>query len=246
MNPIYATKPASYVSDNYKFYPTSEILANLQAQGWKEVKTWFPKSRTSVGTQRHIIEMERNDNGDFEVKYGGLKPRVIITNSHNHTSGLKFQVGFLRVVCSNGLVVGKTTGGFRVTHAKNPFEVVVESIESHAKLLTQSLTIIDQANQILLGESEKEALAIKAIQIRHGLNYELSNSTIADFLRVRRQDDYTDTLWNVFNRVQETMIGGQYMSNSNRLIKPSRNLGMVNHWNASLWDATFNEEFLTR
>lgn len=238
-NPIFAEQASQGVSDNYKFYPTHTLLDSMQKLGWEPAKTWFPKNKAMSGFQKHIIELE-NKNGTYQADFGGLKPRIILTNSHDRTSGLSFQAGFLRLACTNGLVVGATTGKFKITHAKNPFELVLETVESQLKVIENTLPVIGQASELKLNRAEQENLAIKAIKLRHGSNFDYDQQLVDTYLRVRRPQDAEDTLWNTFNRVQETMINGGYKSlDSNRMIRKINHLGTSNVWNSKLWSEAF-------
>jgi hypothetical protein len=78
----------------------------------------------------------------------------------------------------------------------------------------------------LLTDEQKAQLAITAVRIRKNVPDDkdlfVSDDTIADLLQTVRAEDEGNSLWNVFNVIQEHIMRGQYYSQASEKKRPRK------------------------
>jgi hypothetical protein len=111
------------VSANY------ELITNAEAieLGREAFDTLFGRGRGAMmkpfnlrlSSRRTICEMDFvHEDGGFEgLPNDAWVPFMRITNSYNRTRRLGFDIGFCRLVCSNGLILGRHSVSFDVVHS---------------------------------------------------------------------------------------------------------------------------------
>jgi hypothetical protein len=211
-----ATNPK--VSNQYVFASTETIINDLDKLGWKVVDCKQQKAtKRSTGIRSfHMVAFQNPDifitkemNGKEEIE---CFPRIILTNSHDGFNSFKFMVGLFRLVCSNGLVIAtQEFANISIRHINYTFEelrgVVAKAIET---VVAQTETM-NKMQGIELSDENKRKLATEAYQIRVGENYQPSDEQIEDILTPKREEDKGNSLWNVFNVLQEKIINGDYL-----------------------------------
>ena len=105
---------------------------------------------------------------------------IILINSHDGASSYQMLAGVFRFVCCNGLVVGAST---------------------------------DSMKALPLQREEQQAFATAALALRYGERGEGETPapvTSEQLLEARRPEDFGNSLWTTFQRVQENALrGGQ-------------------------------------
>ena len=110
--------------------PDYEIVSNLQAVQLAEkcFQTVFKLTDTSqmklfnvimpkTRSQCHIDFLHRQSR--FQIKDGDpWAPFIRVSNSFNRSRALKFDLGFCRGICRNGLIFGKESIEFKFSHTK--------------------------------------------------------------------------------------------------------------------------------
>lgn len=189
-------------SDNYAVIKTADIICKLEGNGFKLVD--FQKQRVSKknaakeGYQAHVVTMELINNVTALSSKGS--PRIVFKNSHDGTKSLEFFVGFIRFACSNGLIVGSSiTKSLKLRHSGDVQTRVNEVVEWSviaAKKLVENFTAM---SQVQLSNAQVIEFANKAAKLR-GLE------TID--ITPKREEDLTNDLFTVYNRIQESIIRG--------------------------------------
>ena len=134
---------------------------------------------------------------------------VIMINSHDGSSAYKLSAGVFRLVCSNGLVVGKEDTRQTVRHSGNVLDEVIEGACRIVADFDQVTHDMEVMKSIKLEKPLMLAYAEAAIEAR--FDGEVKPVTAEQVLRPRRQADTGADIWTVFNRVQENVIkGGLY------------------------------------
>lgn len=207
---IFAQSPDHQVSERYGFVPTIEVVRALQGEGWYPVRALQSQSRHTQKTEhsRHLIRFRPDP--DRQIQIDDCTAELVLTNSHDRTAAYQLDLGLYRFVCDNGLVTPTgDLGGIRVKHTKH----IVQTI------LSGSLDLLNQAPDIahsvadfqstLISQAEALLLAQAALRLRYGEDWQL-NSPIQphDLLQARRSKDQENSLWKVFNRIQENLIKG--------------------------------------
>ena len=140
-------------------------------------------------------------------------PRIILTNSYDGFNSFTFRVGLFRLVCSNGLVV--CTDKFvdiSIRHINYTEEKLREVITCATSAVDAQIGTFNDMRDIVLNDEQKIALAINALRFRKGLADDApmvaDEEGIADLLTPLRDEDNSNTLWSVFNILQEKITKG--------------------------------------
>ena len=239
------TNPA--VSDKYIQANTETVIEDLGKLGWYPVQA--KQCRAKKGSKGirsfHMIALQNekvkiiNHNGGTEAYV-----RIILQNSHDGFNSFKFMMGLYRCICSNGLVVCDAEfSSFSIRHINYSFEELREIV---AKVIDTVPGIIDKMNtmnRIVLTGDQKREMAVETYKIRKGINKEdkvkVDEPTIAELLTPVRSEDAGNTLWNVFNVLQEKMIkGGFSATGKNGKARKQRPISSIKKdidYNQRLW-----------
>jgi hypothetical protein len=246
---VFAAEPHESRGPRYAYVPTSDPLTALMDNGWGVYEASQQRSRVQGKDPytKHMLRMRKL--GDFgtsatEVyeKDEGV-PEVILINAHDGTAAYHLMAGFFRFVCSNGLMVGKHMGGFKVRHTVGP-QTSLEVLKAGEETVTQKFPImVEQIGAMkhrLLTDTQQLMLADVALNLRYG-------SSVAPFhaqelLTARRDADAGDSVWRVMNRVQENIIDGGWETRSQMFgrrsaVRPVERVTAVAQINGGIWDA---------
>lgn len=140
-------------------------------------------------------------------------PRIILTNSYDGFNAFTFRVGLFRLVCSNGLVV--CTDQFvdiSIRHINYTEEKLRQVVAEAILAVDNQIGTFNDMRAITLSAEQKNELALNALRYRKGLAddapMEADEEGIADLLEPLREEDKADTLWAVFNILQEKITKG--------------------------------------
>ena len=208
------------VSGKYLFVNTETIVDDLDKLGWKPVQAAQRKSRgKSTIFSKHMVAFQNPDimikgkDGDDSF------PRIIMTNSHDGMQAFKFSVGIFRLVCSNGLVIAdEQFSDFKIKHKGYSFEELRGVVNEAVADLPNKVEVLNDMKQRILTKEEKSKLALDAMLIRAGIvpgsekakKFNYDDETIEDILDPKRDEDKGDSLWAVFNVVQEKITQGDF------------------------------------
>ena len=220
------------LSNHYSFVPTMNVVNDLRALGYEVVDAKQVKARkkSTNGYQKHMItfehpkykldqvkEVEISD-GKTETQVTKAKeyPQILLTNSHDGGNAFTLSAGIFRLVCSNGLVI-KTEdyGSARLVHKGYSFEAVQKLVKEFEETVDEVLTRITAMKKVQLTEEQQIEFAKQAALLRFtAKSYNEDNIdkvvNIDDLLNVDRKEDAGNGLYEVFNRVQESLINGKY------------------------------------
>lgn len=199
----FAEKPKQNVSDNYTFLSTKTIITELEQVGWLPVHANQVKARKAENqvNVRHVIRFRENvpANDDF-------MPEILIVNSHNRSSTLQVHYGMYRLVCANGLVLGKKLAEpkcFRHQHYQ--IGDILEAVDTVRRQASQWNSAVEQMRQV-------DARPFKQQFVRDAIEmfYDSTNK-VWDWKKMaepQRDADKEENLWCLFNIVQERLIRG--------------------------------------
>jgi Domain of unknown function (DUF932) len=240
----FATKPADYITSKYNFVPTTDVIEKMGQNGW--VVTSAQQSKTKVPLRfnygTHILRFQ---NPEYYVKgQDGIegRPEVVFINSHDGSRPLQSELGLFRLVCSNGLVI-KTQdfGGFRERHTKLTNDAVKHLLDEKTRLMESVIGKINRWNQVQMKQVDMRQFATDALIMRLGEERKPEDHEVFSVLEARRDADKSNTLWHVFNRVQENLIKGGFDIGNRRaraITNPTQDLKL----NQGLWQLA--EEFV--
>ena len=198
-------------SERYTYIPTIEVLRGLRHEGFEPFMVAQSKSRIEGKTEftKHMIRMRHAG----QVNTRPEANEIILINSHDGASSYQMLAGVFRFVCCNGLVVGDVTNDIRIPHKGH---IQDEVIEGAFRVLDDFEVVgasTDSMKALPLQREEQQAFATAALALRYGERGEGETPapvTSEQLLEARRPEDFGNSLWTTFQRVQENALrGGQ-------------------------------------
>ena len=204
------------LSKHYSFVPTSNVINDLRSMGWEcvDAKQVKARKKSTNGYQKHMITFEHPK---YKVEGKEEYPQILLTNSHDGGNAFTLSAGIFRLVCSNGLVI-KTEdyGSARLVHKGYSFEAVQKLVKEFEETVAEVLNKITAMKKVELTKEQQIEFAKKAALLRFtAKSYNEDNIAdvvnIDDLLNVDRKEDAGNGLYEVFNRVQESIVQGKYL-----------------------------------
>ena len=208
------------LSKHYSFVPTSNVINDLRSMGWEcvDAKQVKARKKSTRGYQKHMLTFEHPD---YKTEGAEEYPQLLLTNSHDGGNAFQLSAGIFRLVCSNGLVI-KTEdyGTARLIHKGYSFEAVQKLVNEFVETIDETLTRITAMKQVELDKVQQIEFAKQAALLRFtAKSYNEDNISdvvdLDDLLNVERKEDAGNGLWEVYNRVQESLVNGKYNYASN-------------------------------
>lgn len=239
------TNPA--VSSKYTYANTETVINDMAKLGWYpvEAKQCRQKKGSKGIRSFHVIAFQNNDvkitnpNGEDESYV-----RIVLQNSHDGFNSFRFMMGCYRMVCSNGCVLSDTEfADFSIRHINYSFERLREIVEEVMVQVPITINKINAMNTTILTNEQKHEMALEAYKIRkghtNGEKVEIDDQTIESLLTPTRIEDEGNSLWNVFNVLQEKVIkGGFYIFGKNGKLRKQRSITSIKKdldYNKKLW-----------
>jgi hypothetical protein len=194
---------------------TLDAVRQFQKEGWN-IKGSYQNRGKSNRISSHFIKMEhpdlviKNDKGQKEAL-----ANVLISNSCNGTSPLTLDAGAFRMVCSNGLYSVDTISHAAIKHNEKNLSHLHEIIGNFNLKADRVLNEFKKLKEVQLSSKQRSELAFKAAGLRFGDDI---NFDVEQLLNTHRKEDEGDSLWSVYNRIQENL------TQSNLLIDRNGNL----------------------
>ena len=206
LTPAVFGRTARHMTDRYQQVKTGLVLEALLERGYQitSAKQERARSRDPL-TVRHMVTLVHSKALARPASKEGV-PTLLVTNSHNGRSMLKFASGFYRFICANGLIVGVTEQEFAFRHAAKPLAGLDAALESLLERSRISLERMSDWQQIALSDRKVVSFAEKAAALRFGAA--AGGYLPETILRARRAGDEANDLWHVMNRVQENLMRG--------------------------------------
>ena len=211
---VFTNHPSSDVTEKYTFIPTEKVIDDMEMLGWKPVDAKEVKARKkeTIGYQKHLIVF-RNDDVVINGEDGDtVFPQILITNSHDGKNAFQFTAGLFRMICENGLVVATDEfEDLKMRHMGYTFEDLQVLIRGMVEKLPLTVEAMNKMKEVELEEEQMFNLAKSFLDIRvEGTNNTYDDQAIDDVLEAQRSKDEGNMLWEVFNRVQENIIEGNF------------------------------------
>lgn len=243
---IFATKPHAHRSDKYGFVPTIEMINFLRE------KDIFP-----VAAEQRMSRMEHHKTTGVHIVRFSLAnhfkdivdeiPQIVMINSHDGSRAYNFSLGIFRLVCSNGLVIkSKDFGEFHMRHGTTYQDAVFDMSEKMLNQFSQVFPRINTMKDKMLSFEEAAKFANSAAHLRYGDEVPYDPKML---LNVRRDEDKGNSLWNVYNVVQENLLTGGFVGINMRNVEKPRKIRAMSDLNATydinrdLW--AIAEEFVS-
>ena len=203
------------LSKHYSFVPTTKVIDDLRSMGWECVDAQQVKARKKAtnGYQKHMLTFEHPD---YKVDGATEYPQLLLTNSHDGGNAFTLSAGIFRLICSNGLVIkSEDYGDARLVHKGYSFDAVQKLVVDFTAEIDTALQKVYAMKRTQLTTDQIIQFAKQAALLRFkGNSYNEDN--IADVVELdeltgsTRPEDAGNGLWEVYNRVQESLINGNY------------------------------------
>ena len=239
---IFTTHGAGNTSDKYSHIPTDKVINDMAILGWNVVDAKEVKARKNVGFQKHLVVFRNNDVVINGKDGDTIFPQILLTNSHDGKNSFSFQAGLFRMICENGLVIStKQFEAFKIRHMGYDFEKLQGVIKNVISSLDLTIESMNKMKQIELDEEQTLDFAKQLLENRvDGLNNTIDKTAINQVLEVQRSEDTGNGLWEVFNRVQENIVEGnfQYLTRTGkrRYARPIKNFRQDMKVNADMYE----------
>lgn len=215
---------------------TMDVVEELFDNGWSVDGGYEEKNKRSGLVERVMLKFRHNDLGGGTLN--GTSEVLPTFNMVNNFKGFapSFNLGTYRMICSNGM-----WGNVGETHHFNikSSEDIKSGISELNEISFAKTNELYKFKEIDLSLNEVEEFASKARDLR----YDSQTRHSIDFrelLQARRKADEGDSLWNVFNRIQEnTSDHGLLVTSDGTLIKRLDPIANMNY-NTKLLDLAGN------
>lgn len=251
---VYSTTKADRLTDRYVSLHTSDIIPVLADYGYEPVQAAQKRSRL-VGASDHAAHMVAFAKPSQD-EAAGVRPEIILYNSHDGTGSVKLFAGCFRFICSNGIVAGE---GFssRVYHSKalNGFE---EMVRKTVDTLPTLMERIERLRGVHLTIDDAYNIAERSVATRWDFydnqtkGVYATDTTVGNVLKVTRNEDKGMDAFTVFNRIQEGVVRGNAFVKSlndrhpNGTMRKARNISSIKEHvriNSELWNIA--DEYVT-
>lgn len=199
-NPFTASMPKlERVTDKYRFISTQEFIKDVESLGYSLVGTSQPRR----GLGMHSMSFSHPSMPKLE----GIGLRLLATNSHDATSAFRLSIQLDVAVCANVLVafMPELAKAARVVHRGYALDKVATAIETVKARIDSVLGTVDALQGIQATPENTAAFLQRAAELRDAKPFRL-----IDLATARHAPQRENTGWNVFNRVQESIVKGGY------------------------------------
>jgi hypothetical protein len=245
---VYSTTKAQRLTDRYVSLHTSDIMPVLADYGYEPVQAAQKRSRIAGAADHasHMVAFAKPASADEGT---GIRPEIILYNSHDGTGSVKLFAGCFRFICSNGIIAGE---GFqsRVYHSKalNGFE---DMLTTTVATLPSLMERMERLRGITLSIDDAYDIAQRGVATRWDMFNEqtkgvfATQTTVSNVLQPQRLQDVGMDAFTVFNRIQEGVIRGNAFVKSLNVSHPdghmrkARNVSSIKEHvriNAELWN----------
>jgi hypothetical protein len=209
--PAYTQEKSPIRGSGYSMIRTMDLISEFESSGLVPVWSKSKNSRKEENRKyaRHMIRFRRKDRVPM---LGEVHPEVVLVNAHDGSSSLKLMAGLFRLVCSNGLIIANANFGQEtIRHSRKT--AAEDSIEAAHRILAAAESaefVISAMMSTNMSEDDQLCFATAGHAIRFGDNPNEFGKAVnpAQLLNPRRPEDAGDSVWKVFNRVQENVITG--------------------------------------
>lgn len=233
---VMATKAHPKMSEKYSFVDTAKIVSYFETEGWSVRRVAQTRAR-NIDEQSYTAHEVRMNLQSFS-NVGDTLPELILTNSHNGKTPLKFQMGLFRLVCTNGLTVPMPE--FNETYKIRHMGIDQEGVKVLTEQISTFLPLVgERVKRMQETEISKEAtieFLRESTKLRYPRqNYEFDYAEMVESLR----DEDENTVWGAFNLAQEKLVNGLFnIKNGERTRKarPIKNFIFEEKMNVGIWN----------
>jgi hypothetical protein len=196
------TQTSHIGSNKFGFISSSNLVQTLEGKGLKLADVVESKIRKDkekrLGYQKHVMRF----NTGVSNTHGNLQ--LLAINSHEGSSSLTFRLGFFRLVCSNGLIVGSDLiPQVKVRHTANGLLKLDNAIEEVMEYQTAAVSAMTRMMETKVNAETFEILGKEILKLRLGDKF---SDKLVPLFEAKRWEDDKEDLFSVFNVMQENVI----------------------------------------
>jgi hypothetical protein len=230
----FALGKAEGLSDKYSFVSSERIIELMAENGWFPVNAMQSRNRR-VKDPSHFTHMLTFRQPETDVMVGGVLPEVVLINDHRGRVPAEILAGFMKLICSNGLMVSTGVGEYSAIqiHRGNAEYDLSFGLVKAQQGIEEALKQIADWQGVELSPLHQLQFAEIAAKIKTPEFDGQANK----FLERRRTEDTGNDLWTVFNVVQENLLQGGVSGvfNRNRKTRKVKAIGPIQRINQGLW-----------
>ena len=208
-NPVNTKAKSRQVSSDYKFQSSEYIISELKRRGFNLVgtSTGKPNKPENRGYQKHMMVFDSSFD-IFRIDDNN-RLRILVQNSHDGNSAVKFYVGVYRTVCANGLICGDTQNYIKVSHRGNDFEKRISAaIDDTMHQFTATKCNIACMKNLTIDKQAIHVFALKAGEYLMKDQKRLYSFSTPRLLKRNRKEDRGYDLYTIMNVIQENALKG--------------------------------------
>jgi hypothetical protein len=184
------------------YIDTRDVIQDLQKQGWKINGVCENRNKGDRKVDSHYVKLAhpdltmKNDKGQTECL-----SNVYVNNSCSGNKPIGIEFGLYRLVCSNGAVSFQGSEIGKISHdnkGTKHYPLVLGKIN---ELAQYTMNAFDSFKNKELTSKQIYSLAADALDLR----FKGKNFNVEQLLTVHRPEDEGNSLWTVFNRIQENL-----------------------------------------
>jgi hypothetical protein len=225
------------LTDKYKLAKTRDIVDRIVSLGFTLDTFVANKTRKKErqGFQKHRAIFT---SPLMKATADGI-PQLLLTNSHDGTSCIELRLGFFRMVCANGLVIGTSlVPEIRIRHTGADLDdrliAAIDNMVQHAAKISDS---IDKLKSVILTPAQVTEFQRSALEWRTGGKVDSFS------MPAHRKEDQALDLFTVMNVVQENLIRGGAFAQltkdgkvSNKAVRKLNSIQAQTNLNVQLWN----------
>jgi len=228
-------KKLETLSDKYKLVETKLMKDKFESLGFKVDSFHQARVRkaSKQGYQKHTVRMSNPTL--LASVHKDCKLQLVLTNSHDGTSGFKMQLGIYRLVCANGMMAGSVFETINLRHIGSIEEKIEESVMRIVAQVGKLDDLMTKMKNVILTPKQQSEFLERAVKLR----YDDKSLNDVEFV-TRREEDKPLDAFTFMNMIQENLIrGGNNVRNSKgkiRAAKPITNITKSNLINTGIFD----------
>lgn len=221
------------------YIQTIDVINKLQDKGWILNGVSEERNKSTFKITSHHIKMlhpdfSMNENGKHEAE-----SNLLVSNSCTGKSPLSINLGMFRKVCSNGLFRRDSMVEFDIKHDINGISRLNTCLNNVNHTVQSNIKRFETLKLKILTKEEMQELAKEAIKIR---SFD-SSIDYNQLLNINRVEDEGNSLWKVYNRIQENLTkDNMLVDNNGKLIYGTINIQHDIRVNNNLMDLV--EQFI--
>ena len=198
----FTSAPAADLTARYAHVTTAEVLERLQGDGWA-----ITAARQGRSLSEHAVHEVRLGHPGFPAN-GEYRVELVIENSSDGTSALRFFAGIVRFICLNGILVGDRVADVVAVHRGKVRGHAIELAGGLRGRFAEVAGVVEQWKAVRLNRERMRVFAGEALRLRWPDRE--PKVDLEEVLIPRRPEDKGESLWHVYNRVQEAMTRGGF------------------------------------